>query len=299
MFAGETLDCYIKAGQIASEVRRNIKTIIKEGMPLLKLCETVEDDIRTKGGKPAFPCNICINDIAAHYSSPPTDQKTIPSDSIVKVDLGVHVGGYIADTAITISLNPQYDNLIFAVNVALKNAIKAIRPKTHISDIGTIIQKTIGKYGFKPIRNLSGHQMSRFVLHTGKSIPNISTLPSKRINEGEVYAIEPFLTLASGGGVVKNSKNSYIYRFQKERNLANSDASELLKKIKSDFKSLPFSKRWIDGFEERNIREAFDELLSKRCISSYPVLIEETNAIVAQAEHTVLVTKKGCLVTTK
>ena len=299
MLAGDTLDYYLKAGHIASEVRRRVKDVVKEGTSILKICETVEGNIRKMGGAPAFPCNVCINNIAAHYSSPPNDLNTVPKGAVVKVDLGVHVEGYIADTATTVSLSTQYDSMIYAVNDALEQAIKAIQPKAKISQIGSLVQNTIEKYGFKPIRNLSGHQMSRYVLHTGKSIPNVPTLRFQSINEGEVYAVEPFLTLASRGGEVENSDDAYIYRFQKERRIANPDTAKLLTAIKSNFRSLPFSQRWIKGIEEREVREAFDELLAKRCISSYPVLVEVAGGIVAQAEHTVIVTRQGCRVTTR
>ena len=299
LITGDILDHYLEAGRIASEIRRESRNSVKVDTPILQLCEEVENRIRKKGGKPAFPCNVCVNDIAAHYSSPLDDDATIPKDSIVKVDIGVQVEGYIADTAITISLNPQYDMMVYAVNDALEHAIKIIRPKVKIIEVGRIIQKTIEQYGFKPIRNLSGHQLSRYVLHTGKSIPNVANLSLQSLSEGEVYAIEPFLTLASGSGEVVNAHNTYIYRFQKERKVSNDNAQKLLTLIKSDFKSLPFSQRWINEIKETNTQEAFNALISNRSLSSYPVLIEATGNVVAQAEHTIVVTRDGCLVTTQ
>jgi len=140
--------------------------------------------------------------------------------------------------------------------------------------------------------------MSRYVLHAGKSIPNVPRPNIRRINEGEVYAIEPFLTLATGEGAVKNAEYTYIYRYRKRRSVSQ-DAAELLTSIKNNFKSLPFSPRWIKGIEEKSIHKAFNELIAKRCISSYPVLIEVSGSIVAQAEHTIVVTQDGCIITTQ
>jgi methionyl aminopeptidase len=293
------LNHYLKAGSIASEVKKEVKSAVKERTPILQICEMVENGIGKRGGEPAFPCNVCVNEVAAHYSSPPRDTRMIPKGAVVKVDIGVQVEGYIADTAITVSLNPQYENMIFAVNEALEQAIRNIKPKVKINELGRTIKETIEKYGFKPIRNLSGHQMARYVLHTGKSIPNVPTIGFQSINEGEVYAVEPFLTLLSGGGEVRSGDNAYIYRFQKERRVATSDAEKLLSDIKSNFKSLPFSKRWIEGIEEKGMCEAFDELVVQRGISSYPILVEKAGGIVAQAEHTVFVTRDSCLVTTR
>lgn len=300
MLSEDVLKRYLKAGHIASEVRRKAASFVKEGVSILQICERVESTIKKMGGAPAFPCNVCINDVAAHYSSPPRDTRTIPKNSIVKIDIGVHVEGYIADTAITVSLTPEYDGMVYAVNEALEQAIKVIKPRFKISEVGRIIQKTIQRFGFKPIKNLTGHQMSRYILHSGKSIPNVHLYQNfQSINEGEIYAIEPFLTLASGNGEVKGAREAYIYRFQKERRLANPDLVKLLKSIKNRFRSLPFSPRWIKGIEKNSININIEELTANRCLSSYPVLIEKSGGIVAQAEHTVIITKEGCIVITQ
>ncbi|UCH02256.1 MAG: type II methionyl aminopeptidase, partial [Candidatus Bathyarchaeota archaeon] len=201
----DTLECYIKAGKIAVETRKEIRNMIKEGVPIIEICQKVEDTIRRKGGDLAFPCNLCINDVAAHYSSPPKDIKMIPKEAVVKVDLGVHVNGYIADTAFTVSLTPEYDSLIYAVNEALKQAIRIIKPGIKTDQIGKTIQSVIERYGYKPIKNLTGHQMSRYVLHTGKSIPNVPKYDFSRLKVDDVFAVEPFLTLSSGDGTVRAS----------------------------------------------------------------------------------------------
>lgn len=304
MLPKDVIKRYIKAGRIASEVRDKVRTLVKEDASLLEICNWVENKIKEKGGKLAFPCNICVNDVAAHYSPSINDETVVPRDAVVKIDLGVHVDGYIADTATTVCLNHQYDGMVYAINEALKQAIKAVKPGTKNSHIGSIIQKTIERYGFKPIWNLSGHQMTRYVLHTGKSIPNVSTLGLSKIREGEVFAIEPFLTLRSGVGEVTGLKRTYIYSFHKAHRNLNKDADKLLELIKKRFKSLPFSKRWLNelsapfAFPDERMEKAFSEVLAKKSLTGYPVLAERSGNIVAQAEHTVIVTKNGCLVTT-
>jgi methionyl aminopeptidase len=296
----DTLECYIKAGKIAAETRKEIRNTIKEGMPIIEVCQKVEETIRRKGGELAFPCNLCINDVAAHYSSPPSDVKTIPKEAVVKVDLGVHVNGYIADTAFTVSLTPEYDSLIYAVNEALKQAIKIIKPRIKTDQIGKTIQDIIERYGFKPIRNLTGHQMSRYVLHTGKSIPNVPKFDFSRLKVDDVFAVEPFLTLPSGHGEVQASNEHYIFRLQKDKNVKNTAAKRLLGIIKDNFRTLPFSKRWLNGMLPKDqIPKAFKELVLRKNVISYPVLVEKRGKIVAQAEHTVIVTEKGCLITTQ
>jgi methionyl aminopeptidase len=301
MLSKESLSFYREAGHIATKVRDSVKRLVKKDMPIIKICEIAEKMIIKKGGKPAFPCNVCVNEVAAHYSSPLKDKRTIPKGSLVKVDIGVHVNGYIADTATTISLDPKYDKMIYAVEEALARAIKVIRPGIRVSEVGKAIEKTIEKYGYKPIENLSGHQVGRYVLHAGKSIPNVSKLGifgRSEIKEGEVYAVEPFLTSHNGSGEVKSTSEAYIHRFQKQRSVKSPQAKRLLKKIKNNFRNLPFSQRWFHGFSEEELNSAFQELFSRRCLASYPSLIEKKRNPVAQAEHTVIVTKEGCYKTT-
>ena len=299
MLSKEIFENYLKAGKIAAETRNEIHSVIKAGVPLLQICEKVENTIKQKGGKLAFPCNICVNEVAAHYSSPPGDTKIIPNNSIVKIDLGVHVDGYIADTAFTVSLNPEFDSMVFAVNESLKQAINTIRPGIKTDKIGQVVQEAIEKYGFKPIWNLTGHQLGRYILHTGKSIPSVPKFGFAKINVDEVFAIEPFLTLSSGAGEVRSAEASYIFRLQKEKDVHGLYAKKTIELIKSRCQSLPFSRRWLSGvLSEKEMDEAFRELLATRCVMAYPVLVEGSGKIVAQAEHTIIVTTDGCQITT-
>ena len=115
----EDLQKYKRAGKIAREIRTEIKKTVKEGMPIIDICEKVEGMTREKGGRPAFPCNVSINEIAAHYTSPPKDKRTIPDKGVVKVDIGVHIDGYIADTATTICLDPEHQGMVNTAEEAL------------------------------------------------------------------------------------------------------------------------------------------------------------------------------------
>jgi len=295
----DILQKYYKAGKIASEVRGAARNMVRETMPIIEVCEKVESMIREKGGQPAFPCNICINDVAAHYTSPPSDTNVIPNGSLVKVDLGVHIDGYIVDTATTVCLNPEYAPLFEAAENAINKAFKSIRDGAKASEVGGLIQTTIESYGFKPIWNLNGHKMVRFTLHAGKSIPNVSRLNGTKIEADEVYAIEPFVTYKNANGKVVDSTETFIYRYVKERPQKEEGAKLLLQKIKTEFYTLPFSKRWIyNELPPEEFEGAFNELLYSRALMAYPVLVEESGNIVAQVEHTVIVTENECIVLT-
>ncbi len=295
----EVFQKYQRAGKIAGEVREEMRRTVREGVPIIDLCEKTESMIRKKGGKPAFPCNVSINEIAAHYTSPPQDQRIIPENSIVKIDIGVHVDGYIADTAVTVCFNPEYDNLVSTAEEALKKAVEILRPGLSMSRFGSTIQKVIKTRGLKPISNLTGHLIGRYSIHAGKSLPNVFHISTSRVNVGEIYGVEPFVTVAEAAGRVENGKEAHIFRFSKHKSLRNPYAKQLLNHIKENFRTLPFTERWLQGCVPRShYKAAFSELLSSKTLMSYPVFVEVSRKPVAQAEHTVLVEKDGCVVLT-
>lgn len=280
-------------------MRNIVPNLVHEGAFIIDICNKVESIIYEQGGKPAFPCNVCINNIAAHYTSPPGDDSTIPEGALVKVDIGVHVDGYIADTAVTICLNPEYSSLVEAVKIALRDACTVIRPGLKASDVGAVIQRAIETRGFKPVWNLCGHKTLRYLLHAGKSIPNVSRLNGGKIEADEVYAVEPFAVTGKAAGKVEELDEALIYRYVKDRPLKSDSARLLLKRVKNEFRTLPFAKRWIQNFvPPLEFENALSELLSSKAIVKYPVLAEASGSLVAQAEHTVVVTQKGCTVTT-
>ncbi|MEJ2244032.1 MAG: type II methionyl aminopeptidase [Candidatus Bathyarchaeota archaeon] len=230
----EELQKYQQAGKIARDIRLEIKKTLKEGTPIIDVCEKVEGITRQKGAKPAFPCNVSINDVAAHYTSPIGDEQEIPEKAVVKVDIGVHVDGYIADTATTVCFDPEYDDMVDTAEQALAHAVEILRPGLSVARFGSEIQKTIKTRGYKPISNLTGHLIRRYIIHAGKSLPNAFNLSLSKIKEGEVYGVEPFVTVSDASARVENIKQKCIFRYQKNKSLKNHLAKKMLGYIKND-----------------------------------------------------------------
>jgi methionyl aminopeptidase len=295
----EALEKFRSSGKILRETREEMKLFVRENMPIVQVCEKAEELIRAKGGKPAFPCNVSINEVAAHYTSPPDDETRIPEKSVVKVDIGVHVDGYVTDTAFTACFNPDHMKMADTAEHALKIAVDGVHGEMTTSKIGGLIENAIKNRGFKPIANLTGHSVGRYLIHAGTSIPNVSQLSFTKIRAGEVYAIEPFVTLPEAEGRVEDGSVETIFRLVKPKSVKKPFAKQLLKHIEGNFKTLPFAERWLKGVvpTERHA-EAFKELLSSRTVMGYPVFLEASRKPVTQAEHTVLITKEGCEVLT-
>ena len=298
-FSKDELEKFREAGKVAAEVRKIMKKTVHEGMQIIDICENTEGLIRKLGGKPAFPCNVSINEIAAHYTSPPDDKGIIPKNSIVKVDIGTHVDGYVADTAVTICFNPEHDAMVAAAEDALKVAIETIHAGMFTSKLGSAIQKTIESHGFKPVSNLTGHQVGRYTVHAGRSLPNVVHISTTRVHEGEMYAVEPFVTPKDASGRVGNGREITIFKLKKHKSMRTTEAKQLLQYMETEFHTLPFAERWLQNCPLKSrYKEAFAEIQRSNCLTEYPIFVEVSGKPVAQAEHTLRVTANGCEVIT-
>ncbi|HZO11148.1 MAG TPA: type II methionyl aminopeptidase [Nitrososphaeraceae archaeon] len=297
----DIFDNYVKAGKIASQVREYARTQDHTGRSLSEICNDIEHEIFKKGGEPAFPVNVSLNDIAAHYTAVPNDPITVKNTDVLKIDVGVHIDGYIADTAVTVSYDTKYQNLIDIAERALDEAIGISRSNTRVSDIGRIIEKTITKYGCKPIQNLSGHSLERYTIHAGKSIPNIWTIGhSFNLSVNNVYAIEPFVTTNDGQGVVYEGKIKNIFGIGSRKRTKEQKTDDFLEYLWNKFKTLPFALRWIvNEYEEKEALYLLETLVKKKNVHAYPILVEGANRIVAQAEHTIIPQVSNTLTITK
>jgi methionyl aminopeptidase len=285
----EDLARWRRAAQISAEARELGLTLIVPGARRRDVADAIEGYIRSKGAEPAFPANLSRNVEAAHFTPDPEDPGTFQSGDLVKVDVGAHLDGAIADTAMTVEAGGghRHENLIRAVRDAVEAGVRQVRAGVEVDTISTAIERAIHARGLKPIRNLTGHTIERYLLHAGKSIPNASGMSTATLREGEIVAIEPFAT--NGVGEIENGPFGNIWRFRSDPGAADPAVAELFRR----FRTLPFSTRWVD--------EAGRDRLARvrRHLQTYPVFVEAGQGLVAQAEHTVLVTADGHEVLTR
>ena len=293
------IEDYVKAGKIAGEVRENVRQKDWIGSTLAEICEYVESEIIKRGAKCAFPVNTSLNEVAAHYTAEPNDPKTVSDSDLVKIDLGAQINGYIADTAVTVNYDPQYDSLVQAAENALQAAMSMIKVGVKSKDVGRKIQNTIMDMGLKPIANLSGHSLDQYTIHAGKTVPNMWTIGSFSFSENEAFACEPFVTTKNALGFVRNGKIKNIFALASRKMTKDDEANKLLEYIWNNFNMLPFALRWIvKEWEEKEARRLLDFLVKKKVVKAYAILVEANGKTVAQAEHTFIPTETGVTVTT-
>ena len=286
-----------KAGHIAHEALKYGVTLIKINTRISDVSDAVEKKIKELGGELAFPVNISLNEAAAHEVPFAVDDRVFTENDIVKLDVGVHINGAIGDNAMTIDLTKKHEKLVKASIEARDEAIKMIRAGIKTSEIGKVIETIIKKYGFKPIKNLSGHQIKEYELHAGLTIPNYDDNSETVLKEGTIIAVEPFAT--DGEGLVRESSNAEIFSLIQKKPVRSSITREALK-IVEERKGLPASTRWL-AKKISAIKAAFalKEMQQLGRLHLYPPLVEIKKGMVSQSEHTVLVIEEGCEILTK
>ena len=303
------IESYIKAGKIVSDIRSEASKMIKDGTLVIDLVEYVESEILKTGAEIAFPCNVSLNEFAAHYTSPANDETLIHAGDMVKLDLGAMVDGYIADSAVTIIANGNisenftqdeinlHEEIVEASAAGLEAAIATVRAGVELSKVGAAVHEAISEYKLNPIFNLAGHSLEQYNLHAGISIPNYDNHDGYTLEEGQAIAIEPFAT--NGEGIVNDAPGHYIYSYMANKPFRMKSTQKVLKYIQTNNPYVPFSGRWItDKFGERRGNTALKQLADAMAIYPYAPLREKKDCFVSQKEHTVIVEKEGCIVTT-
>ena len=286
-----------EAGKLAHEALHFGKELIIENKSMLNVTEKIEKYVFDSGGKLAFPTNLAINNVGAHWTPSSKTNENFKEGDVVKLDVGVHIDGYIGDNALTIEIGTnKYNKMIETSREALNAAIEVAGPGINVGMIGYAVQTTIENRGYKPIANLTGHGIKRYNLHSGISIPNVKENGGSILKVGDIIAIEPFVT--DGAGRVGGKRNSNIYHIRQIRNIKDEKAAKMIDEIQHRYKGLPFAERWLHQIQELDATNSLTKLMRAGIISYYPVLDELGSGMVAQSEHTVLITNSGSEVLT-
>jgi len=294
----EILENYKRAGEIAAKARDLGASLVNTGVRVEEIAEKVEAEIIKLGGQVAFPINISLNEVAAHYTPSLKDELVVKNGDYVKIDVGVYVDGYIGDTAVTIKSDGK-DELIECSEKMLSEAIPLFTPKRRIVEISEVIENVAKEFGFNPIRNLTGHGLEQWNVHAVPAIPNVpvsenSPLRNLVLTEGQVVACEPFCT--TGRGMVRDVDPALIFKFVRDVPVRDFTARKVLQMAKNEWKGLPFAKRWVQKeYGGLKAQIVLNNLVKLGGLHAYKVL--KDSAPVAQSEHTIIVGEKPVVTT--
>jgi methionyl aminopeptidase len=293
-----SLECLRVAGRIAAAARREGEALIVAGARVRDVCTAVEDGIRRRGGGIAFPVQSSRNAIAAHYCPSPEDETLYADGDLAKLDVGVHVDGWVVDTAITVNVGgrPENQPLIDAARAALEAAIAEAGPGRAVRRLSAVIDAAIRVRGFRTVRNLCGHGVGRFVVHCPPPIPNAPDDSHDRLEAGMVVAIEPFAT--DGAGRVVERGTPEVFRAERSIGPPASGTDPGVLAAIAEFNGLPFARRQLASLDRGRVEETLRALSAAGGLAAYPPLVDAGGRRIAQAEHTVYVGTEGVEVLT-
>jgi methionyl aminopeptidase len=290
---------YRISGRITAEVRALVRAKVKPGAGFLEVCEFVRNEVEARGGKLAFPTGIGVNEVTAHYAPQDGDESVIRDGDLVKVDFGVHVDGYVTDTSVTLAFDPAYNLLVEATERCLESAIAVARRERRTGEIGREIHREASRFGFKTIENLTGHTVDRYVVHAGKSIPNLYMPLMQSLKKGDVFAIEPFLTPGAAAGYVVDGRSTTIFSLVARKRTGTPELDEFADMVWAERKTLPFTPQWYSSdYPKGRAYEMVRRLVAKKVARGYPTLVEASGNPVAQFEHTMALDDGGLVVLT-
>jgi methionyl aminopeptidase len=330
MVDDSSLKYWRDAGHVARRAIEAIKDDITPGKTWDEVIKSAERFIKRNGGNAAFPSTIAVNELAAHYT---TDHSVIAPEGweremvfekgdLVKLDIGVHINGHIGDNALTIEVgnSAKHTEQIKAAKESRDAAVEMLHPGTPWYKVGAAAAQPSIDAGFQPIRNLCGHQLKPWELHAGISVPSYACGPDNAgfkgtVEEGSVYAIEPFNTTGSSGMIknigIHNSSNIYrvtgkvSWRKALARKQLKPLGAQLARTLEERYSTLPFAERWAFPMLEKPFPDADEasrqskwnalvkKLISIRFLETYHALACHDDGLIGQFEHTVLITEGG------
>ncbi|MGC8651715.1 MAG: type II methionyl aminopeptidase [Candidatus Micrarchaeia archaeon] len=285
-------------GKVSVEALKIAAQMVKPGARLIDVASAAEAHVASKGFDFAFPINISVNGQAAHYTPSLNDELVFKDGDIVKLDFGAAKDGLLGDVALTVSTasDNRHANMLEATKEALDEAISMVKAGAYVSEIGKAINAKIEGKGFQPIKNLGGHGIGVHSLHSGIFIPNYDNGDDTVLEEGQLIAVEPFATLKEGKGMVVEGDIEEIFQFEQSANVRLENSRKLLKAIADKYSKEPFAARWLGSVlsDRFALYSSLHDLMRAGAISSYPVLVESSGAIVSQHEAEMIVGKDSC-----
>ena len=286
------------AGRVAAAARAAGARLIVPGACLREVCEAVEDEIARRGGGLGFPVQSSRNEIAAHYCASPDDPTLYAHGDLAKLDLGVHVDGWVVDTALTVNVGdrPQNRRFVEAARAALEAAIAAAGAGVPVRRLSEAIESTLHGYGLRPMQNLCGHGVTRWTVHCPPAIPNAVDATTDHLAVDALVAVEPFAT--DGGGEVAERGPAEVFRLDPRRATGAVGVPEVVAALRA-FNGLPFARRQLREFPPPAVEATLRALRTAGHLGIYPPLVEAHQRKVAQAEHTLYVGEGGVEVLTR
>lgn len=312
---------YKAAAEICNKAIASAISSCKAGAKIVDVCQSTDGLIAKECGTifkgkniekgVAFPTCISVNNTVGHFSPLPEDATVLKDGDVLKIDLGVHIDGWIAVQAQTILVQESFDSpiagraadAIQAARTAFEVALRLIRPGKKVSDVAGALSKVVEDFGCNLVEGVMSHQMKQFVIDGNKCVLNRPTPEHKvedaEFEENEVYAVDIVVSTGEGKPRVLDEKETTVYKraIDMEYKLKLKASRAVFSEINKKYPAMPFTVRALltdgDSDLQKQLRLGLVECLNHGLLHPYPVLHEKTGEFIAQMKGTVLLMPNG------
>lgn len=311
---------YQMAAQMVNEILKKLISEAVEGVQVGYLCTLGDTLILEKTSKVfikekdvakgiAMPTCISVDHCICHFSPLRSDAPVVlKNGQMVKIDLGVHIDGYIATAAHTVVVGASPTRKVTGVHAvllkatydAMEVAIRMLQPGNKTMDITTAIDKVAADYGVIPIENMVSHQLMRDQIDGEKQIiqnpgeKQRMEMEKFTIEKYEVYAIDILFSTGKGKAKDMDTRTTVFKRNEDvQYSLRLKAARALMKDCKDRFGVMPFTLRAFE--DEVKAKMGVVEPEKHGLLRPYQVYYEAVGEVVAQFKATVLIMPNGLL----
>lgn len=314
----EASKVYNKRAKLDANDRKNMKKKEVEALD-----EKNEGRVIEKGV--AFPTTFSVNEIAAHFSPYKQDTYPLKAGDVLKIDLGVHIDGFISQAAHTVvvpkladkeytesekkfmalddkgNVSDKRADAIVAAWTAAEAALRKIEVGTTNNAVTEVIMKTAEQFKVNGVTGVLGHQLKRNKIDGKRCIINrenpehaslIEKVPEHKFKENEVYSVD--IMMSTGEGKTKeliDFRHTIYKRTDESYILKTPKGRQFMHEVNHKFRYMPFTLRSIE--DEGAARIGITEAKRHEILQEFPVLSEKKGEKIAQFKFTVLLLPNG------
>ncbi|XP_028402971.1 proliferation-associated protein 2G4-like [Dendronephthya gigantea] len=308
---------YKMAGDMANRVLAQVLQATVANVTARTLCAMGDSLITEETGKVfknkkdmkkgvAFPTCVSVNNCVCHFTPLTTDPDIeIKNGDLVKIDLGVHIDGYVAVIGHTIVVGASKDNkikgrqadVLLAAYHTSELVHRTVKPSEENYTITDYIQKVTEDFNCKPIEGMLSHQLKRNVIDGEKSIIQNPNEGQKKEHEKcefdvhEVYAIDILVSTGDGKAKEKDTRTTVYKRTPNMYSLKMKTSRVFFSEVCNKFTMMPFTLRAFE--DEKQARLGVVECVKHGLLEPYNVLWEKEGEYVAQFKFTLLLMPNG------
>ncbi|KAL4422002.1 hypothetical protein ABPG77_005432 [Micractinium sp. CCAP 211/92] len=305
---------YKAASKIVNAALAAVIEACKAGAKVVDICEK-GDSIMVEGvgkefkGKEiekgiAVPTCISVNNCVGHFSPLNDCTLELKDGDLVKIDMGCHIDGYIAQAAhsLVVAADPaapvtgRAADVIQCAQTCFDAAARLIRPGKKSGEVAAVLGKIAEAYGCNLVDGVMTYEMTRFVIDAQKAVlqkpqPDVK-VEDCEFEEGEVYAIDIIVSTGEGKPKIQDEKETTVYKraMEVQYQLKMKASRELLSEVGKKYPTMLFSLR---GIEAKQARFGLVECINHGLLNAYPVTYEKEGDLVAHIKGTVLLMPSG------